>query len=185
MKYKERILRVVVPLFSAGLLLMCTHFTYAADIRFDYKGEQTYVRHEKYHFLHRVYINQKPVELLDQKIMFNEGPDKEVISFFSAITHNDQSWWISEWDEPTRTEWDSQDDIGTQLHKMYRYYQRELRHRKLTFTDWVVLQDKVWIFVDLTDDAASGALHVVLPMVLEGGRWRVSYPEMNSRFIRH
>lgn len=170
-------------MLCAGLLLLCSHAAYAADIRFDYKGEKTYARHEKYHFLHRTYINRKPVDLLDQKLLFNEGPDREVISFFSAISMDDPKWWISEWDEQTRNAWGSKNPTHTQLQDMYRYYQRELRHRKLELTDWVVLQHSVWIFLDLTGgDPASGVLHEVLPLVLEGGRWRVSYPDMNSQF---
>ncbi|WP_087020317.1 hypothetical protein [Thaumasiovibrio subtropicus] len=131
-------------------------------------------------FLQRHYINQAKVEFMEAPLPQNIGPDKEIISLFSAIKHNNFEWWLGIWDQQARRAFASDPQIERSMRSTFNYYQQRLNHGEMYLTEWLVVKDRVWLQAEIRKPDGSVANQILLPFALEEGRFRLSASDFNT-----
>lgn len=174
-----------VSFYALSLMLMITPAVSLAKTNIIYqdKGEKNFTLVQKF-VLHQqkyedVLIDQFVTEARD----INNGVDRQVIRFLSAIVNDDMGWWKSTWSAATLDDWREKVALNKDR-RLYNYWKARVnRQTKIQLVDFVVFKTTVLIGFNLTNQ--QNKEYHLLAMALEDNRWRVDQAFMETGLYSH
>lgn len=138
--------------------------------------EFTYIQHYKYQQqkYKDVVINQFDESERD----VNEGPDRQLVQFFSALMKDDYQWWLNSWNQATQKDF-SDKAVLKKGRRSYNYWRATANKKSIIrLKDFVVTGQIALIGVLINNE------YHLFPFELENGRWRLNQAFMGERMYQ-
>jgi hypothetical protein len=149
--------------------------------RFKDEGKKTFTFVQEFKYKHIKYKDTILTNYLDAPLDVNNGPDRQLVRFLSALRADDFAWWQSHWSVATRDDWENKVELN-KARRMFNYWKRYVHPESTTeLIDFVTMNSRVMIGFNVKDKETN---YFLVPFVLENSRWRVDEPFMRSDLYR-
>jgi|GEM_PF-1419219 len=140
-------------------------------------GEKTFTYIQKFVFHHQKYQEVILTDFLTEPLDINNGPDRQLVRFLSAILADDFEWWLSHWSAETQQDWMAKISINKAQRTFNNWKARFNKKTVAKLIDFVVLGPRVLIGVELKNSTTD---YYLITFVFENNRWRIDQPFMDS-----
>lgn len=166
------------------LLLAILPATFASQdtfLSFEDQGMKTFTFVQEFKYKHVKYNDVTLTQYVDGPLDVNNGPDRQLVRFLSAIRADDFAWWQSHWSAATKADWENKVELN-KAQRMFNYWKRYVHKKSSTeLLDFVAMSDRVMIGFNIKDKETN---YFLVPFVLENSRWRIDEPFMRSDLYR-
>ncbi|KMT65207.1 hypothetical protein [Catenovulum maritimum] len=150
----------------------------AATSRFEEQGERSFtlVEHYKYHRMQ--YKDALIKQFYEQRRDANEGADRQLIQFISALRKDNFDWWLSNWNQNTQVDWQQKTELK-KARRVYNYWRATVtKQSSVRLKDYILIGQYVLVGVQIDNE------YHLLPFELENGYWRIDQAYMNAVFFQ-
>ncbi|WP_185976717.1 hypothetical protein [Catenovulum sediminis] len=162
------------------LLLLCllATATHAISTRFADEGERSFTLVEHYKYQRMQYQDVVIKQFENQPRDVNEGPDRQLVQFLSALRKDNFNWWLNNWNQQTRDDWQAKSELK-KARRVYNYWRATFTKQSVVqFKDFVLIGQYVLIGMQIDKE------YHLLPFELENNRWRIDQDYMNAVFFQ-
>ncbi|EWH10084.1 hypothetical protein DS2_09837 [Catenovulum agarivorans DS-2] len=164
--------------YCCCVLLALPMLVGAVATRFQDQGERTFtlVEHHKYQ---RMQYQDVVLSQFDTKMRdVNEGADRQLVQFLSALRKDDFDWWLTSWNQATLQDWQSKAALK-KARRVYNFWRATFTKQSVAqLKDFILMGQYVLIGVQIDSE------YHLLPFELENGRWRIDQAYMNAVFFQ-
>ncbi|WP_016957427.1 hypothetical protein [Catenovulum agarivorans] len=160
------------------LLVIMPMLVGAVATRFQDEGERTFtlVEHYKYQRMQYkdVVLTQFDIQMRD----VNEGADRQLVQFLSALRKDNFDWWLTSWNQATLQDWQAKVELK-KARRVYNFWRATFTKQSVAqLKDFILMGQYVLIGVQIDSE------YHLLPFELENGRWRIDQAYMNAVFFQ-
>ena len=111
----------------------------------------------------------------------NDGADRQVVRFLSAVVKDDINWWKSTWTIQSQQDW--QDKVMlNKTSRLFNFWKARVNSKtKVQLVDFIVAQQTVLVGFRLINQDTE---YHLLALVLENSRWRVDQGFMETELYQ-
>lgn len=161
----------------ALVLLMCMSISQSYARKYNDEGEKSFTLVQEFVFHHQKYEQVILTEFLNEPHDINNGPDRQLVRFLSAILADDFEWWLSHWNVETQQDWMAKISIN-KAQRTFNYWKARFNKKTVAqLIDFVVLGQRVLIGIELKNSKTD---YYLIAFALENNRWRIDQPFMDS-----
>lgn len=169
------------------VVLLMPLFVSAKEYKFDSVETKTFNVITKILYKEKKYTNASNIKLREEPVMFNEGPDKELVSLISSLKANDYNWWLNLWDNESRLSFSKANKEKENFSKELFNASVKALDKNVSLSRWIVLRNYVLIGYEVNKQVNAGKQRnkeYLVSFVLQDGKWRISYNFMNSKIFK-
>lgn len=187
-KYLKRLIQQYIrqPFWCIWILFSCIClFSSSAhavtNIKYQDKGQQQFTLKQKFNYHQQKYQDVLITTFETQARDINDGADRQVIRFLSAIVKDDYNWWQNNWSQATKDDWQAKSVLNKGQRTFNFWKARVNAKSKIELMDFIVIGPTVLVGFNVINDTSE---YFLLPLILENNRWRVDQTFMESDLYR-
>lgn len=160
------------------LLLTMPMLAGAVATRFQDEGERTFTLVEHYKYQRMQYTDVVLTQFDTQMRDVNEGADRQLVQFLSALRKDNFDWWLTSWNQATLQDWQAKVELK-KARRVYNFWRATFTKQSVAqLKDFILMGQYVLIGVQIDSE------YHLLPFELENGRWRIDQAYMNAVFFQ-
>ena len=169
--------RHVFFVFTVMFLLVWGSIAPTVAREYSDEGDKEFTFIQQFSFHHQKYQEIFLTDFLTERRDNNNGPDRQLVRFLSAILADDFEWWLSYWSAETQQNWIEKISIN-KAQRTFNYWKARFNKKTVAkLIDFVVLGQRVLIGVELKNSTTE---YHLIAFSLENSRWRIDQPFMDS-----
>jgi hypothetical protein len=162
---------------TALIMLIWASIAQSVARKYNDEGEKSFTFIQQFVFHHQKYEQAILTDFLTAPQDVNDGPDRQLVRFLSAIKADDFEWWLSNWSLETQQDWMAKISINKAQRNFNYWKARFNKKTEAQLLDFVVLGPRVLIGMQLINSTSE---YYLIAFALENNRWRIDQPFMDS-----
>mgnify|MGYP000719462086 CR=1 FL=1 len=167
-----------------ALLLLASVFSVSGKTVIPYQdeGNKEFTLVQKFKVYQQKYQDVLVTEFVPAARDVNNGADRQVIRFLSAVVKDDLNWWKSTWTAESLNDWQQKVALNKDK-RLFNYWKARVNTKtQVQLTDFIVVRQSVLVgFYLINQDKRE---YHLLALALEQSRWRVDQTFMQSDLYR-
>ncbi|WP_017444944.1 hypothetical protein [Gayadomonas joobiniege] len=155
--------------------LFLTHSVFAQSDIFAAPEMQDFVHVQHFKYSRQQYEDVVISDFYEHARDANEGPDRQLVQFFSALIKDDYQWWLNNWNAETQQDF-AQKVALKKGRRSYNYWRATVNKKAV-----IELKDFVLMGPFALIGSRINSEYHLFPFELEDGRWRLNQAYMSSQ----